>query len=74
MLAGSMGSLKTTAMARFVPTPLVCGTTIKTVGEAETTGAGEEGEVERPLQPIRTTANRSAVETRGNRGMDMEIP
>jgi len=65
MLAGSMGVLKTTATARLVPTPLVCGTTIKTVGAAETDEEGKEGELERPLQPIRNAANRMAVETLG---------
>jgi hypothetical protein len=63
--------LKTTATARLVPTPLVWGTTIKTVGEAESDGEGEEGELERPLQPIRSAANRMAVETLGNCRIDI---
>src|SRR6478609_4493125 len=71
MLAGSMALLKTTATARLVPTPLVCGTTINTVGASETIGAGE---LERPLQPTRRAANRRTVETLGNCGIDMGIP
>jgi hypothetical protein len=71
MLAGSMALLKTTATARLVPTPLVCGTTIKIVGASETIGAGE---LDRPLQPMRKPARRRAVETLGNCGIDMGIP
>ena len=33
-----MGLLKTTATARLVPTPLVWGTTVNTVGAAEICG------------------------------------
>src|SRR4029077_1878296 len=50
MLAGSMGLLKTTAISRLVPTPLLCGTTINTVGGLETIVAGWFAT---PLQLIR---------------------
>src|SRR3984957_10846725 len=38
MLAGSMDWLNTTAISRLVPTPLLCGTTINTVGTSEEAG------------------------------------
>jgi hypothetical protein len=41
------------------------------VGEAESDGEGEEGELERPLQPIRNAANRMALETLGNCRIDI---
>ncbi len=38
MLAGSIGWLKSTAISRLVPMPLLWGTTIDTVGPPEATG------------------------------------
>src|SRR5579864_4008712 len=68
MLAGSMGLLNSTAIARLVPTPLVWGTTITVAGTAETIEAGGLGT---PLQATRKNDIRRAVEPLEKRRVDM---
>jgi len=63
-----MGLLNTTAIARLVPTQLVGGTTITVAGTPETK---EAGGFETPLQAIRNTDIRRAVEPLEKRRVDM---
>src|SRR6476619_7204565 len=65
-----MGLLKTTAISRLVPTPLVWGTTINIAGAPEASGAGG---LEAPLQPMRKTAARRAAEPLENCRSDIRF-
>src|SRR5579864_2107047 len=70
MLAGSIGSLNTTAISRSVPTPLLCGTTINTAGPPPTVEAG--GLVRLP-QLMRKAVTKRAGKTFEIRKIDIEF-